>query len=375
MDKKLNLAFCLFKYFPFGGLQVNFINIARECMARGHKVTAHTISWQGERPQGLEIILLPVSGLTNHARYKSFAQLVHGHIRGKNYDALVGFNKMPGLDLYYGADVSYAAKMMERSRLHRYTPRYRTLMELERSVFHKEAGTEILLLTEKEKGFYMDYYGTDPKRFHLMPPGISRACLPPDDAGKIGAKKRKELGIGPEKTVLLMVCTNFKIKGVARAIGALSALPPELLKKTELLIAGRDNPRPYRRLAKQMGVQDQVRFIGARDDVPRLLTASDFLIHPASIENTGTVIVEALAAEVPVLTTDICGYSFHVTRAGGGEVVGSPFDQNELNRALLSMLTSNRKDKWRANCKQYIKNTDIFSRARKAADIIEKVAL
>ena len=375
MNKQLKLAFCLFKYFPFGGLQVNFINIAKECMARGHKVVAYTISWEGETPEGLEVILLPVSGVTNHARYRSFSKLVHGHVRGANYDALVGFNKMPGLDVYYGADVSYAAKMKERSRFHRYTGRFRTLMALERAVFDKGSKTEILLLTEKEKHFYMDYYETGDHRFHLMPPGISRTCLPPADAGKIGAGKREELSIGQDKTVLLMVCTNFKIKGVARAIRAVSALPPEILRKTELLVVGKDNPRQYSRLAKQLKVLEQVRFIGARSDVPQLLMAADYLIHPASIENTGTVIVEAMAANVPVLTTDICGYSFHVTRADGGKVVGSPFNQEELNRALHSMLTSNLSNTWRANCKNYIEQTDIFSRSKKASDIIEKVVL
>lgn len=375
MNKPLKLAFCLFKYFPFGGLQVDFIDIARECMARGHKVVAYTISWEGEKPEGLEVILIKVSGLTNHARYNSFAQLLQGHVRGKNYDALVGFNKMPGLDLYYAADVSYAAKMKKRSKLHRYTGRYRTLMALERAVFNKEARTKILLLTEKEKQFYMDYYETAEHRFHLLPPGISRACLPPVNADKIRAEKRETLNIGQEKTVLLMVCTNFKIKGVARAIRALSALPFEILRNTFLLIVGKDNPSQYSRLAKQMKVLDRVRFIGARNDVPQLLLSADFLIHPASIENTGTVIIEALAANVPVLTTDICGYSFHVTRADGGRVVGSPFIQEELDRTLVFMLTSNLRQKWQANCKSYIEQTDIFSRSQKASDIIEKVEL
>lgn len=123
-----------------------------------------------------------------------------------------------------------------------------------------------------------------------------------------------------------------------------------------------------------MKVPDQVRFIGARKDVPQLLMAADFLIHPASVENTGTVIVEALAANVPVLTTEICGYSFHVTRADAGQVVGAPFDQDELNRALGFMLACGRADQWRANCKKYIENADIFSRAQRAADVIEKVA-
>ncbi|WP_175530223.1 glycosyltransferase family 4 protein [Desulfobacula phenolica] len=375
MNKKLKLAFCLFKYFPFGGLQGDFMGIAKECMDRGHKVVAYTISWEGKKPEGLEVRLLPVSGMTNHARYKSFAQLVHEYVKGESYDVLVGFNKMTGLDVYYAADVSYAAKMMERSRLHRYTPRYRTLMALERAVFDKGSKTEILLLTEKEKNFYMDYYGTTAERFHLMPPGISRAFLPPVNADKIGDEKREELLIGREKTVLLMVCTNFKIKGVARAIRAVSALPPEILRESVLLVVGKDNPRHYSHLAKQLKVLEQVRFIGTRSDVPQLLMAADFFIHPASVENTGTVIIEALAANVPVLTTDICGYSFHVTCAQGGQVVRDPFNQEELNQALSFMLTSDQRNVWQANCKKYIEHTDIFSRSQKVADFIEKVTL
>ncbi len=95
MNKKLNLAFCLFKYFPFGGLQVNFINIAKECMARGHKIVAYTISWEGEKPEGLDITILPASEVTNHARYISFVKLVHRHTRETNYDAWWGLIKFP----------------------------------------------------------------------------------------------------------------------------------------------------------------------------------------------------------------------------------------------------------------------------------------
>ncbi|PIE61571.1 MAG: glucosyltransferase I RfaG [Desulfobacterales bacterium] len=372
-NKRLNLAFCLFKYFPFGGLQVNFMNIAKECMARGHKVTAFTMSWEGDRPKGLEILLVSVPGISNHARYHAFANWVQEHVRQENFDGVVGFNRMPGLDVYYGADGSYAAKMMKRNRVYRYTPRYRTLMAMERSVYHKDAATQILLLTEKEKSFYTEYYGTGPERFHLMPPGISKDCLPPPNADEIGRLKRETLGIGQDKIVMLMVCSNFKIKGVARAIRAMAVLPPEVMKNTVLLVAGKDKPWYYICLARRMKVMDRVLFIGARDDVPDLLRTADFLIHPASVENTGSVIVEALAANVPVLTTDDCGYAFHVIQADGGIVVDSPFNQEELNRALVCMLTSGQADQWRANCKTYIEHTDIFSRAQKAADVIEKV--
>ncbi|MFO7751973.1 MAG: glycosyltransferase family 4 protein, partial [Desulfobacteraceae bacterium] len=316
----MKLAFCLFKYFPFGGLQKDFMNIVNECLARGYEVHAYVITWEGEIPEGLRVTRVPVSGLSNHKRYASFARRTIEHVKEEGYDAVVGFNKIPGLDVYFAADMSFAAKMKDRNFLYRLTDRYRTCMRLERSVFDKDLNTQILLLTEKEKSFYMKYYGTSPDRFHLIPPGISKACLPPEEPCKVRAEKRLELGIHPEAYVLLMVCTNFKIKGVARAIRALSALPSAIRSGSLLIVAGMDNPAPYRKLAAGHNVAENVRFLGARRDIPELLTASDLLLHPASIENTGTVLVEAIVAELPVLTTETCGYSFHVTRSGSGVV-------------------------------------------------------
>ena len=43
----MKLALCLFKYFPYGGLQRNFLAIAQELIARGHELTVYTGSWGG----------------------------------------------------------------------------------------------------------------------------------------------------------------------------------------------------------------------------------------------------------------------------------------------------------------------------------------
>ena len=74
MNKKLNLAFCLFKYFPFGGLQGDFMQISKICLDRGHKVDVYTLSWEGKKPEGLDVTIVPVSGLSNHGQYKSFGK-------------------------------------------------------------------------------------------------------------------------------------------------------------------------------------------------------------------------------------------------------------------------------------------------------------
>lgn len=375
MKKKLNLAFCLFKYFPFGGLQGDFLEISKISMARGHKVDAYTITWKGEKPDGLTVNIVPVSGLSNHGRYKSFGNKIVKLVRQKNYDAIVGFNRIPGLDIYYTADGSYAAKMQNRSILHRISNRYRTFMSLEKAVFNKDSNTQILLLTDKEKKFYMDYYGTSKERFHILPPGISKKCIPPLNADEIRMKKRKDLKIDKNRNIILMVCTVFKIKGVERAIRAVASLPGSISSETILLVAGSDKPGKYKRLAKKLNIEKQVRFLGARKDVPHLLMASDLFLHPASIENTGTVIVEALVANIPVITTDICGYSHHVKSADAGRVIPSPFNQKVLNKELKYMLTSEKHNQWKNNAKTYIEKTDVFSRSKRAVDVIEKVSL
>ncbi|MCK4487244.1 MAG: glycosyltransferase family 4 protein, partial [Desulfobacterales bacterium] len=330
--------------------------------------------WHGEKPDGLKVSILQVSRFTNHRSCESFAKNLSKCLATSNYDAVVGFNKMPGLDVYFASDTCFAAKASARSFWYRLTGRCRSLLRLERAVFDRDSKTEILLISEQEKGFFMDYYGTPEQRFHLLPPGIARDRLAPNNAAEVRVELRSELGIGPDQDVVLMVGSDFRRKGVDRAIRAVSSLLPKLREKTILLIVGEGKTRPFRELAKRLGVVEQLRFVGGREDVPRFLVASDLLLHPAYRENTGTVLIEAMAAGLPVLATEVCGYSHHIERAGAGELIPSPFEQEILNQVLASMLASEKKNQWQHNGRKYVANTDVFSRPEKAADIIEQVA-
>ena len=77
----LKLAFCLFAYRPFGGLQRDFFRIAQACAARGHVIDVFTMEWQGDIPDNFNVHVLPVRRLRNHARSKRFAELVPGVTR------------------------------------------------------------------------------------------------------------------------------------------------------------------------------------------------------------------------------------------------------------------------------------------------------
>lgn len=56
---------------------------------------------------------MPVKSRTNHGRNAEYYAWVQAHLRAHPVDRVVGFNKMPGLDVYFAADVCYAEKVAQ----------------------------------------------------------------------------------------------------------------------------------------------------------------------------------------------------------------------------------------------------------------------
>jgi UDP-glucose:(heptosyl)LPS alpha-1,3-glucosyltransferase len=367
----MKLAFCLFNYFPFGGLQRDFLRIAKEAVRRGHQVDVWTMAWQGELEPLLSVNIVPVSGLQNHVRARQFVSYVRPRLA--NYDLVMGFNKMPGLDIYYAADTCYQAKAKrQRGAWYRLTPRYQHLIAYEKAVFDVDAETFILSLSNAQRREFADLYQTPAERFYLLPPGIAKDRIAPFNAEDIRQHVRETLDIRADEFLLLMVGSGFKTKGLDRILLAFAKLPNELKSCSYVYVIGEDHSRLFQKQAKKLGLASRVKFLGGRHDVPDFLLAADVLLHPAYNENTGTVLLEALVSGLPVLTTDVCGYANYVNEAQAGVVLSSPFQQTELNQALAAMLLSERAT-WRKNALEFARQADIYSLAEKAVDKVEAV--
>lgn len=370
----MKFAFCLFAYFPYGGLQRDCMRMLRESQARGHVVDLYTGAWEGPREEDVNVIHVQARAWTNHGVNRRFHQRLEPLLRAGRYDAVVGFNKIPGLDVYYAGDVCYAARNAHLPFYRRAMPRYRNLVELEAAVFSPDSSTEILLLAATQQADYMRCYGTPAHRFHIMPPDMPVDRLFDGDLAAARIDARRFLNVPAEERMILMVGSGFRAKGVDRAIRALAALPEELKSTAKLVIVGADNPRSYMALAATLGVQERVQFMGGRENVPHFFLAADLLLHPAYHEMTGTVLLEAMGHGLPVLTTETCGFAIHVEQANGGLVLPSPFVQDQLNDALVTMLTSARQSEWRSNGHAYMSRLPLGRRAIAAVDVVEQIA-
>ena len=369
-------AIVLFKYFPYGGLQRDMVRMASACQELGYEIHVYTLSWQGEVPAGFHVHLLPARGLRNFVRYRDFIRLLQEALVRHPVAAVVGFNRISGLDVYYAADPCFRQEHVENKPYYvRFLARYRFFMRQEEAVFGAASQTLVLMISSLQLQYYRKFYGTSDTRIRMLPPGISRDRMAPANKADIRAGFRREFGLTDDNILLLSVGSGFSMKGFDRGLMAVAALPVELRERVRFFVIGQDKTGPVKRLMQRLGVADIVSLFPGRDDIPRFLQGADFLLHPARHENTGTIIVEAIVAGLPVLTTATCGYAFHVEQASAGLVVPAPFRQATLNTTLQEMLCSGERDRWSENGITYGRCEDLYSLHERAAEYIHQRVL
>jgi glycosyltransferase involved in cell wall biosynthesis len=104
-----------------------------------------------------------------------------------------------------------------------------------------------------------------------------------------------------------------------------------------LAVVGDVRGSPFPALAERLGVADRVSFLGFRDDVARLLRASDLFVFPSRYETFALVVLEALASGVPVVTARSVGAASLVTPECG-VVLPDAEDATALARAMRSLV-------------------------------------
>ncbi|MEM9826083.1 MAG: glycosyltransferase [Planctomycetota bacterium] len=172
-------------------------------------------------------------------------------------------------------------------------------------------------------------------RVHVIPNGVDCDRFVPSDQAR--ARVRKTLGVAPE----------------TRVVGIVAALRPE--KNHELFVeaaaaaAGRfpdcefwiigDGPRRSNIEAAidRLGMEHQIRLLGTRADTPDLLAAMDGFALTSLNEASPVSILEAMAAQLPVICTDVGSVRSSVLAGKTGWIVPSK-DRPAMTSAMLELL-------------------------------------
>lgn len=188
------------------------------------------------------------------------------------------------------------------------------------------ACTDLMLAsTEDEREQLVGLYGAERDRIEIVPPGVDHEIFfSAGAAGRAAARAALDLDDGP---ALLFVGRIQPLKGARLAVRTLAALDDP--KAVLLVVGGPSGPAgaaeldELHRLARSLGVMDQVRFVPPQPH-ERLATfyrAADVCLVPSRTESFGLVALEAAACGTPVVAASVGGLRSLVDDGGTGFLV------------------------------------------------------
>jgi len=170
----------------------------------------------------------------------------------------------------------------------------------------------------------------------LKPPTPVNVVYNPVDPNRFGPSAvsremaRSRLGLDETTAVLAVVAQIIPWKAQDDAVRILAELKREHPDVCLLLVgspkftsrAARFDSvafaRRLDRLISSLGVQEEVRLLGERDDVPDVLRAADIVLDPSWAEPFGMCVIEAMAMGLPVLATSVGGPREVITNGRDG---------------------------------------------------------
>lgn len=289
---------------------------------------------QEMRSLGIPVFIFPSDSLLNLRRIweivfllrKIGADILHAHLTYANIiGTLVGFlARIPTIATLRSAGIDQDFNNPWRYRLETWLLRFMSTRVMANGYAVSEANQKRL------KGRNIDVI---PNAISLIP-GIS-------EGERLSI--RDELLKDPSIPLVISVGRLSAPKGYRDLIDAF-ALVVQKHPRTVLVIAGKG---PYREEMEvqidRLGLARNVTLLGSRDDVPRLLSASDIYVSSSHWEGMSVAIMEAMAAGLPVIATSVGDSPIVVTDQTG--IIVQPHKPQEIAKALISLLGDPEKSK------------------------------
>jgi glycosyltransferase involved in cell wall biosynthesis len=210
------------------------------------------------------------------------------------------------------------------------TRRHRWRSEVERRIVKLFAARVIAVSESAREQYLRRGWGREDQVVTILN-GIDVTSTP-----GAGAEVRRELGLAAEDLVVTMVSALRPEKAHDVAIDALRILQPRF-PNLRLLIAGQGQLRDEI-VRRSAGLGGAVVLAGLRNDVMPIFDAADICLHPSRREALPTTIIEAMAASVPVIATDVGGIPEILTDPKLGMLVPAPPEAGAIAAALSSLL-------------------------------------
>jgi glycosyltransferase involved in cell wall biosynthesis len=358
--KVLNVCFVTPEYFPIsGGTGAYVYYLSHSLQKLGHNV--HVVARHSEDSQdtidGIKVHYIKGTG-NALTRYWKFARSASKKIEE--------INKQMGLDIIHAnlplvpsfAIPKDSAKVLvcavhstwkgeaiatKKDNPKELNPNEKMMLRFNRVLRRYETrlmkrSHALIAVSKYTVGELTELYGIEEEKIHVIYNGVDINKFKPRPNR---AKLRREFGLEEEKRIVLFVGRLYHRKGLETL---LHSIPPVLKEFSDVkfAISGtgfKKKEQSLRNLAKQLDIEDTVKFLGYVPDekLPDIYSASDIFVLPAIYENFPFAILEAQATRLPVISTKVGGIPEFLVDNENGFLI-DPGDPAQLTKRVLTLL-------------------------------------
>lgn len=147
---------------------------------------------------------------------------------------------------------------------------------------------------------------------------------------------RKEIGLKDDDFVLIYPAELTKRKNQGMLLNVMKTLKDDGYNNIKLILPGLDLLKgKYQQMAKDLGVEENIKFLGYRLDVNKLLKISNLLVSTSKQEGLPVNIIEAIMSDLPVIATDCRGNRDLINNGENGYIVK---DENQMKEKIINFI-------------------------------------
>jgi N-acetyl-alpha-D-glucosaminyl L-malate synthase BshA len=167
--------------------------------------------------------------------------------------------------------------------------------------------------------------------------------------------------IAPNGERIILHASNFrKVKRVQDVIKVFQAVNQQ--KPSKLLLVGDGPERPgAEEMCREMGICDDVRFVGKQQDMEEIMAVADLFLLPSEYESFGLAALEAMAAGAPVVSTNAGGLPEIIEQGVCGFMADVGDVESMANYALDILMNDNRLNQFKEAARAKAKQFDIHN--------------
>ena len=338
------IAFAMEKFSRYaGGAESYAVSLADTLIKNGWDVHLFGEAWDGE-PQEAHFNEIHIPKfLPAWFKLLLFAWKHKKLIQQQHFDVIMGFGNTIYMNVYqsHGGvhQLSTARKVYaEKNPLRRMIKRILIFLSIkqwirawiEAAPFRLDPKPRIIAIADMIKEDMKSFFHADENEIKIIYNGVDTERYNSSLRQRLRGPLRTKWGVNENDVVFLFVSYDLKKKGIEPLVEAAAELKRTGNDNFKIIVSG---GLPYRSLAKlieHLGLKDTVIFSGKVKAIDEFYANSDVFVLPTYYDACSLVVIEAIAAGLPSITTEFNGASGIITDGKDGYILSHPPDSSDL---------------------------------------------